>query len=140
MLLDVPIKECNVDGHKYKRLGCLPQSASFKVIELDFLTYFYVVVKSWSFVQESEVAMQLDVAFVICRGLLATSLFVEGCSLVSSFENAIGVVPLLQASEFDCVRLMRALPKLLFVVVILISSILFFITLLMPLPHGFSPV
>ena len=140
MLLDVPIKECNVDGHNYKRSGCLPQSTSFKGIELDFLTYFRVVMKPRSFVQESEVAMQLDVAFVIHRGLLATSLFVEGRSLVSSFDNVIGVVPLLQASEFYCVRLMRALPKLLFVVVILISSILFFITLLMPLPCGFSTV
>ena len=39
MLLDIPIKECNVDGHIKKRSGCLPQSASFKVIELDFLTF-----------------------------------------------------------------------------------------------------
>jgi hypothetical protein len=48
MLLDGSIKEHNVDGHVcvcvyiYKP-GCLPQSASFKVVELDFLTYHIVV-------------------------------------------------------------------------------------------------
>jgi hypothetical protein len=50
MLLDGSIKEHNVDGHVcvcvyvyiYKP-GCLPQSASFKVMELDFLTYLLVV-------------------------------------------------------------------------------------------------
>ena len=69
MLLDIPIKECNVDGHiniyiyiYNKRSGCLPQSASFKVIELDFLTYLLIDAKPWSFMQESEVSMQLDVA------------------------------------------------------------------------------
>jgi hypothetical protein len=46
-----------------KRLGCLPQSASFKVIELDFLTYLFIVVKTWFLVRESKVAMQLYVAF-----------------------------------------------------------------------------
>jgi hypothetical protein len=34
---------------------------------------------------------------VICRGLLATSLFVEGRPLVSLFTNVLGVLPLLQA-------------------------------------------
>jgi hypothetical protein len=48
MLLDGSIKEHNVDGHVYinKKPGCLPQSASFKVIELDFLTYLLVVAES----------------------------------------------------------------------------------------------
>ena len=48
MLVDIPIKECNVDGHiniYNKRSGCLPQSASFRVIELDFLTYLLIDVK-----------------------------------------------------------------------------------------------
>jgi hypothetical protein len=43
MLLDGSIKEHNVDGHVYIKPGCLPQSASFKVIELDFLTYLLIV-------------------------------------------------------------------------------------------------
>ena len=37
---------------------------------------------------------------VIHRGLFATSSFVEGRLLVPSFANVIGVLPLLQASEF----------------------------------------
>jgi hypothetical protein len=31
--------------NSYSVPGCLPQSASFKVVELDFLTYFIVVVE-----------------------------------------------------------------------------------------------
>jgi hypothetical protein len=46
-----------------ERSGCLPQSASFKVIELDFLKYLFIVVKPWLLVRESKVAMQLYVAF-----------------------------------------------------------------------------
>ena len=64
-------------------------------------------------------------ALVIRRGLFATSLFVEGRPLVPSFANVIGVLPLLQASEFYHVRLMKTSPKLLFIVVIVIFSILF---------------
>src|SRR6185312_13104846 len=64
-------------------------------------------------------------ALIICRGLFATSSFVEGRPLVPSFANVIGVLPLLQASEFYHVRLMKTLPKLLFIVVIVIFSILF---------------
>jgi hypothetical protein len=50
MSLEGSIKEHNVDSHVcvcvyiYK-LGCLPRSASFKVVELDFLTYLLVVAK-----------------------------------------------------------------------------------------------
>ena len=64
-------------------------------------------------------------ALVIHRGLFATSSFVEGRPLVPSFANVIGVLPLLQASEFYHVRLMKTSPKLLFIVVIVIFSILF---------------
>ena len=64
-------------------------------------------------------------ALVIRRGLFATSSFVEGRPLVPSFANVIGVLPLLQASEFYHVRLMKTSPKLLFIVVIVIFSILF---------------
>ena len=96
--------------------------------------------KPWSFVQESEVAMQLDVAFVIHHGLLATSLFVDGRPLVSLFANVLGSLSLLQASEFDHVRSMKASPKLLLLVVIVILLFLVLITLLLPLPRGFSPV
>ena len=73
---------------------------------------------------------------VIHRGLLATSSFVEGTPLVSLFVNVLGVFVLFFSYEFDHVRLMKALPKLL-VVVIVISSIL------LPLCCsclGFSPV
>ena len=62
---------------------------------------------------------------VIRRGLFATFLFVEGRSLVPSFANVIGVLPLLQASEFYHVRLMKTLPKLPFIVVIVIFFISF---------------
>ena len=64
-------------------------------------------------------------ALVIRRGLFATSSFVEGWPLVPSFANVIRVLPLLQASEFYHVRLMKTSPKLLFIVVIVIFSILF---------------
>src|SRR6185437_12985121 len=67
----------------------------------------------------------LMLPLVIHRGLLATSLFVESRPLVSSFANVIGVLPLLQASEFYHVRLMKASPKLPFIVVIIIFSVLF---------------
>ena len=70
-------------------MGCLPQSASFKVIELDFLTYLLIDVKSWSFVRESEVSMQLDVALEI------RLLFVKGRPLVSIFTNVLGALSLL---------------------------------------------
>src|SRR6185312_5881167 len=55
-------------------------------------------------------------ALVIRRGLFATSSFVEGRPLVPSFANVIEVLPLLQASEFYHVRLMKTSPKLLFFV------------------------
>ena len=38
MLLDIPIKECNVDGH-IKKIGLPPAKRFIKVIELDFLTF-----------------------------------------------------------------------------------------------------
>ena len=62
-------------------------------------------------------------ALVVRRGLFATSSFVEGRPLVPSF--AIGVLPMLQASEFYHVRLMKTSPKLAFIVIIVIFSILF---------------
>ena len=79
-------------------------------------------------------------ALVIRHGFFATSSFVEGQPLVPSFANVIGVFPLLQASEFYHVRLMKTLPKLplhcchrhLFYLVL--------IALLLPLLHGISPV
>src|SRR6185312_7984402 len=74
---------------------------------------------------------------VIHRGFLATSSFVEGTPLVSLFIDILGVFVLFFSSEFDHVRLMKALPKLLLVVVIVISSIL------LPLCCyylGFSPI
>jgi hypothetical protein len=46
MLLDGSIKEHNVDSNGTSTMlqpGCLSQSASFKVVELDFLTYLIVV-------------------------------------------------------------------------------------------------
>jgi hypothetical protein len=55
--------------------------------------------------------------WVIHRDLLLTSPSVGCCQLVPSFDNALGV-------EFSCGP-MEALPKLLFVVVVLISIILF---------------
>ena len=57
--------------------------------------------------------------------LFATSSFVEDRSLVPSFANVIRVLSLLQASEFYHVRLMKASPKLPFIVVIVIFFILF---------------
>src|SRR6185503_4452311 len=67
----------------------------------------------------------LMLPLVIHRGLLATSSFVESRPLVSSFANVIWVLPLLQASEFYHVCLMKASPKLPFIVVIIIFSIMF---------------
>src|SRR6185312_3401944 len=103
-------------------MGCLPQSASFKVIELDFLTYFLIDVKPWSFVRESEVSMQLDVAscnpswfacdIFICRKSTA-------CVFISQCHWGSSSVPSLYH-----VRLMKASPKLPFIVVIVIFSIL----------------
>ena len=65
MLLDIPIKECNVDGHiniyRIKDQGCLPQSASFKVIELDFLTFKLMWIHGSS-CKRWRCSMQLDVA------------------------------------------------------------------------------
>ena len=66
----------------------------------------------------------LMLPLVIHCGLLATSSFVEGTPLVSLFVDILGVFVLFFSSEFDHVRLMKALPKLLLVVVIVISSIL----------------
>src|SRR6185437_8761052 len=74
---------------------------------------------------------------VIHSGLLATSSFFEGTPLASLFVDVLGVFVLFFSSEFDNVRLMKALPKLLLVVIIVISSIL------LPLCCsclGFSPV
>jgi hypothetical protein len=88
-------------------------------------------------VQESEVAMQLDVAFVIHHDLIATSSFIEGRPLVSLFANVLGGLSLLQASEFEHVCLMKASAKLLFLVVIDLLLFLVLITLLLPLPCGF---
>ena len=78
-------------------------------------------------------------ALVTCRGLFATSSFVKSRLLVSSFANVIGVVPLLQASEFYHVRLMKASPKLPFIVV---SHLLYLvlIVLLLSLLRRISPV
>ena len=59
-------------------MGCHPQSASFKVIELDFLTYLLIDVKPWSFVREFELSMLMS-PFVIHRGSLLTSSCVECC-------------------------------------------------------------
>src|SRR6185295_17306044 len=99
------------------------QSASFKVIELDFLTYLLIDVKPWSFVRESKVSMQLDVAscnpswfacnIFICRKLTAC-VFIRQCHWGSS-----------SAPSLYHVRLMKASPKLSFIVVIVIFSILF---------------
>ena len=76
---------------------------------------------------------------VIRRGLFATSSFVEGRSLVPAFANVIGVLPLQQASEFYHVRLMKASPKLPFIVV---SHLLYLvlIVLLLSLLRRISPV
>ena len=73
--------------------------------------------------RESKCPCSLMSPRVIHRGLLATSSFVEGTPLVSLFVNVLGVFVLFFSYEFDHVRLMKALPKLL-VVVIVISSIL----------------
>ena len=86
------------------------------------------------------VPCSLMLPVVIHRGLLATSSFVESRLLVPSFANVIGVLPLLQASEFYHVCLMKASPKLPFIVVIVIFSYLVLIALLLPLLHGISPV
>jgi hypothetical protein len=64
MLLDVSFGDHNVDSHniykhKQKKTGCIPQSASFGVIELDFLTYQLMVVKPWSFMQDLKMSMQI---------------------------------------------------------------------------------
>src|SRR6185312_5421045 len=64
-------------------------------------------------------------ALVIRRALFATSSFVEGRPLVPSFANVIRVLPLLQASEFYHVHLMKTSPKRAFIVIIVIFSILF---------------
>ena len=77
-------------------------------------------------------------ALVIRRGLFATSSFVEGRPLVPSFANVIGVLPLLQASEFYHVRLMKPQPNILFIVGIVISFTLFSSRCSSPLLHGFS--
>jgi hypothetical protein len=45
---------------KHKETGCLLKSASFKVIELDFLTYLSIVTKAWSFMEEVKVSMHIQ--------------------------------------------------------------------------------
>ena len=69
---------------------------------------------------------------VIHRGLLATCSFVESRLLVSSFANVIGVVPLLQASEFYHVAPLHCCHRHLLYLVL--------ISLLLPLLHGISPM
>ena len=69
---------------------------------------------------------------VIHRGLLATCSFVESRLLVSSFANVIGVVPLLQASEFYHVAPLHCCHRHLLYLVL--------ITLLLSLLRGISPV
>ena len=82
----------------------------------------------------------LDALFVVRRGLLATSSFVEGRPLVPSFANVIGVLPLLQAFEFLSCTLDESIAQaplhcchhhLLYLILI---------ALLMPLLRGISPV
>ena len=90
--------------------------------------------------RESKCPCSLMSPRVIHRGLLATSSCVESRLLVPSFANVIGVLPLLQASEFYHVCLMKASPKLPFIVVIVIFSYLVLIALLLPLLCGISPV
>ena len=58
MLLDIPIKECNIDGHIniYKiKDRVASRKALHLVIELDFLTYLLIDAKPWSFMQEVKV-------------------------------------------------------------------------------------
>ena len=145
MLLDIPIKECNVDGHiniyiYNKRSGCLPQSTSFKVIELDFLTYLLIDAKPWSFMRESEVSMQLGVAscnpswfacnIFICRKSTACA-FICQCHWGSSSTPGLWILSCMldesiaQAPFHCCHR------HLLYLVLI---------ALLLPLLHKISPV
>ena len=60
-------------------------------------------------------------------------------SLVPSFANVLKALILSWASEFDHVCLMKPQPKLLFIVVILISFTLFSSRCSSPLLPGFSP-
>ena len=60
-------------------------------------------------------------------------------SLMPSFANVLKALILSWASEFDHVCLMKPQPKLLFIVVILISFTLFTSRCSLPLLHGFSP-
>jgi hypothetical protein len=108
-------------------MGCLPQSASFKVIELDFLTYLLIVVKPWSYVREFELSMQLVLMspFTIHRGSLLTSSCVECCHSCLHLQMFLRPLVLSWASEFNHVYLMKLQPKLLFVLVIIISFTLF---------------
>ena len=73
-------------------MGCLLQSASFKVIELDFLTYLLIDVKPWSFVREFELSMQLVLMtpLVIHRGSLLTSSCVECCHSCLPLPTSLG--------------------------------------------------
>jgi hypothetical protein len=54
----VPFFILSKKGLKHEEKGCLPKSASFKVIELDFLTYLLFVADPWPFMQEEKVPMQ----------------------------------------------------------------------------------
>jgi hypothetical protein len=76
---------------------------------------------------------------VIHRDFLLTSPNVGCCQLVPSFANAIGSLFCSKLLNFISCGLMEALPKIIFVVVVLISTI-FFSRVLLPLFHGFSPV
>jgi hypothetical protein len=70
-------------------LGCLPQSASFKVIEFDFLTYLFIVVKPCLHVRESKVAMQFDVVFRKSVVVRFQHHHVLSGAIVSSFIQAL---------------------------------------------------
>jgi hypothetical protein len=47
-------------------MGCLPKSVSFKVMELDFLTYLLLVTYTWPFMQEEKGPMQLHSLPILC--------------------------------------------------------------------------
>ena len=72
--------------------GLPPGKRFIKVIELDFLTYLLIDVKSWFFVREFELFMQLVLMspFVIHRGSLLTSSCVECCHSCLPFPRSLG--------------------------------------------------
>ena len=57
MLLDIPIKECNVDGH-IKKIGLHP-AKRFIQSHRARLSYLQIDAKPWSFMEEVKVFMQL---------------------------------------------------------------------------------